>query len=141
MIVSDKVYERKVDALGRAYATGKRKNSVARVWVKSGSGAFTVNGKRVTEYFDERPVFHLSSPLSVLESADKFDVFCTVAGGGFTGQSGAIRHGLSRALVNFDPAFRPALKSAGLLVRDSRVVEPKKYGRLKARKSFPYVKR
>lgn len=135
------VYEKKVDDLGRAYATGKRKTSVARVWIKSGKGAFSVNGERISDYFEERSALHVFEPLNKLDAASQFDVFCTVAGGGFTGQAGAIRHGLSKALMNYDPGYRGVLKSNGLLTRDARIVERKKYGQPGARANFTYVKR
>jgi len=134
--------EPKIDAQGRAYATGRRKNAIARVWVKPGSGKITVNGRDVTEYF-ARPVLRmiLNQCFEVTEREGQFDVTATVTGGGLSGQAGAVRHGLSRALQNYEPALRPALKKAGFLTRDSRVVERKKYGRAKARRSFQFSKR
>ncbi|WP_135077015.1 30S ribosomal protein S9 [Terasakiella sp. SH-1] len=134
--------EPKIDAQGRAYGTGRRKNAVARVWVKPGSGKITVNGRDVAEYF-ARPVLQmiLNQVFEVTEREGQFDVVATVTGGGLSGQAGAVRHGLSRALNNFEPALRPALKSAGFLTRDSRVVERKKYGKAKARRSFQFSKR
>lgn len=134
--------EPKKDSLGRAYATGRRKNAVARVWIKPGSGKTVVNGKELEVYFG-RPVLRmiLQQPFEVAERTGQFDVMCTVNGGGLSGQAGALRHGISRALVNFEPGLRPALKSAGFLTRDSRMVERKKYGRAKARRSFQFSKR
>ena len=134
--------EKKVDKLGRAYATGKRKNAVARVWVKPGKGEITVNGKTFDAYF-ARPVLRmmLNQPFKVTNREGEFDVICTVSGSGLSGQAGAVRHGISKALADFEPALRPALKHAGFLTRDSRVVERKKYGRKKARRSFQFSKR
>ena len=136
------VYEKKVDNLGRAYATGKRKNAVARVWIKPGSGKVTVNSKEF-EIFFARPVLRMivQQPLDATDNRGSFDIHCTVSGGGLSGQAGAIRHGISKALLNFEPQNRAALKSGGFLTRDSRVVERKKYGRAKARKSFQFSKR
>jgi small subunit ribosomal protein S9 len=130
------------DALGRSYATGKRKESVARVWIKPGSGKVTVNGKDMSAYF-ARPVLQmiLGQPFSVAGVEGEFDVMATVKGGGLSGQAGAVKHGISKALQLYDPSMRPALKAAGFLTRDSRVVERKKYGRAKARKSFQFSKR
>ncbi len=130
------------DALGRAYATGKRKDAVARVWIKPGSGKVVVNGKEMAEYF-ARPVLQmiLRQPFSVAGVVDQFDVMATVKGGGLSGQAGAVKHGISRALQLYDPSLRPALKAAGFLTRDSRVVERKKYGKAKARRSFQFSKR
>jgi small subunit ribosomal protein S9 len=134
--------EPKIDALGRAYATGRRKNAIARVWIKAGSGKITVNGRDIEAYF-VRPVLRmiLNQTFEVTDREGAFDVIATVKGGGLSGQAGAVRHGLSRALQNFEPALRPALKKAGFLTRDSRVVERKKYGKAKARKSFQFSKR
>ena len=134
--------EPKIDAQGRAYGTGRRKNAIARVWVKPGSGKITINGRDVADYF-ARPVLQmiLNQVFEVTEREGQFDVVATVTGGGLSGQAGAVRHGLSRALNNFEPALRPALKTAGFLTRDSRVVERKKYGRKKARRSFQFSKR
>lgn len=136
------VHERKVDSQGRAYATGKRKNAVARVWVKPGSGKITVNGRAVETYF-ARPVLRMliNQPFEVSRVEGQFDVLCTVTGGGLSGQAGALRHGISRALTFFDPALRPALKAGGFLTRDPRVVERKKYGKHKARRSTQFSKR
>ncbi len=136
------VREPEVDALGRSYATGRRKNAIARVWVKRGSGKITVNGKDQSVYF-ARPVLRMmiNQPFQVTERGGEFDVFCTVKGGGLSGQAGALRHGIATALTRFEPALRPALKPFGFLTRDSRVVERKKYGRAKARRSFQFSKR
>ena len=136
------VYERKVDAQGRAYATGKRKNAVARVWVKPGSGKIVVNGRALEVYF-ARPVLRMliNQPFQVANRVAQFDVVCTVAGGGLSGQAGAVRHGISRALTFFEPGLRSPLKAGGFLTRDSRVVERKKYGKAKARRSFQFSKR
>jgi len=135
-------HEPKRDALGRSYATGRRKNAVARVWVKPGKGEIMVNGKRVGQYF-ARPVLRMliTQPFLVADRYNQFDVFCTVTGGGLSGQAGAVRHGISRALTNYEPELRSILKVAGFLTRDSRVVERKKYGRAKARRSFQFSKR
>jgi small subunit ribosomal protein S9 len=134
--------EPQIDALGRAYSTGKRKNAVARVWVKRGSGKITVNGKELAAYF-ARPVLQMmvAQPLTVAGRESEFDVICTVEGSGLSGQAGAIRHGLSHALTHFEPGLRAVLKPHGFLTRDSRVVERKKYGRAKARRSFQFSKR
>ncbi len=130
------------DKLGRAYATGKRKNAVARVWVKPGSGKVTVNGKELAAYF-ARPVLQmiLKQAFTVANVEGQFDVMATVVGGGLSGQAGAVKHGVSKALQLYDPSLRPALKAAGFLTRDSRVVERKKYGKRKARRSFQFSKR
>ena len=130
------------DKLGRSYATGKRKDAVARVWVKPGSGKVVVNGKDINAYF-ARPVLQmiLKQPFTVANVEGQFDVFATVAGGGLSGQAGAVKHGISKALQLYEPTLRPALKAAGFLTRDSRVVERKKYGKPKARKSFQFSKR
>jgi small subunit ribosomal protein S9 len=136
------VHVRKVDSLGRSYATGKRKDAVARVWVKAGSGKITVNGKDYTAYF-ARPVLQmiLRQPIVAAARDGQFDIVATVAGGGLSGQAGAVRHGLSKAMTYFEPGLRGALKKGGFLTRDSRVVERKKYGRAKARRSFQFSKR
>ena len=136
------VNEPKIDTLGRSYATGRRKESTARVWVKRGTGKILINGKEMINYF-ARPVLQmqLNFVFDVTERKDQFDVIATVKGGGLSGQAGAVRHGLSRALSLFEPDLRKSLKSAGMLTRDSRVVERKKYGRAKARKSFQFSKR
>jgi small subunit ribosomal protein S9 len=135
-------YVKKVDKFGRAYATGKRKDAVARVWVKPGSGKVTVNTREVEVYF-ARPVLRMmiQQPLVAAARAGQYDVICTVAGGGLSGQAGAVRHGISKALTYFEPDLRGLLKKGGFLTRDSRVVERKKYGRAKARKSFQFSKR
>ncbi|MEM9148483.1 MAG: 30S ribosomal protein S9 [Pseudomonadota bacterium] len=134
--------EPKRDSLGRAYATGKRKDAVARVWVKPGSGKIMVNGKDIGAYF-ARPVLQMviGQPFQVANVSGQFDVMCTVKGGGLSGQAGAVKHGISKALSDYDPELRPALKAAGFLTRDARVVERKKYGRRKARRSFQFSKR
>ena len=136
------VREPQRDALGRAYATGKRKDAVARVWIKPGSGRVTVNGKELNVYF-ARPVLQmiLRQPFQVAGVVDQFDVMATVAGGGLSGQAGAVKHGISKALQLYDPALRGSLKAAGFLTRDARVVERKKYGKRKARRSFQFSKR
>jgi small subunit ribosomal protein S9 len=134
--------EPKIDTLGRAYATGRRKEAVARVWIKPGAGRITVNGREFVTYF-ARPVLRMiiNQPFAVTSRVQHFDVSCTVKGGGLSGQAGAVRHGISRALVAYDPGLRPALKSGGFLTRDDRKVERKKYGRRKARRSFQFSKR
>ncbi len=157
------VYERKVDKHGRAYATGKRKDAIARVWIKPGSGKITIEGttkkrdvrkknrregakasksRDFTEYF-ARPVLQMvvKQPLVAANRETQFDIICTVAGGGLSGQAGAIRHGISKALTHYEPELRGVLKAGGFLTRDSRVVERKKYGRRKARRSFQFSKR
>ena len=130
------------DELGRSYATGKRKDAVARVWIKPGSGKVTVNGKDQDKYF-ARPVLQLilRQPMQIAGVEGEFDVMATVKGGGLTGQAGAVKHGISKALQLYDPSLRGALKAAGFLTRDSRVVERKKYGKRKARRSFQFSKR
>ena len=130
------------DELGRSYATGKRKDAVARVWIKPGSGKVTVNGREMNVYF-ARPVLQmiLRQPFSVAGVEDQFDVQATVKGGGLSGQAGAVKHGISKALQLYDPSLRGALKAAGFLTRDSRVVERKKFGKRKARRSFQFSKR
>ncbi len=130
------------DELGRSYATGKRKDAVARVWIKPGSGIVTVNDRELSVYF-ARPVLQmiLRQPFSVAGVEGLFDVRATVKGGGLSGQAGAVKHGISKALQLYDPSLRPALKAAGFLTRDSRVVERKKYGKRKARRSFQFSKR
>jgi len=132
----------KRDALGRSYATGRRKNAIARVWIKPGRGDIEVNGKQIGTYF-ARPVLRMviTQPFLVADRYNQFDVFCTVVGGGLSGQAGALRHGISRALSLYEPELRGILKVAGFLTRDSRVVERKKYGRAKARRSFQFSKR
>jgi small subunit ribosomal protein S9 len=135
-------YVQKLDKQGRSYATGKRKDAVARVWVKLGSGKITVNNRPVEAYF-ARPVLRMmiQQPLAVSNRQGQYDVVCTVSGGGLSGQAGAVRHGLSIALMRHDPELRGVLKRGGFLTRDSRVVERKKYGRAKARRSFQFSKR
>jgi small subunit ribosomal protein S9 len=132
----------KIDELGRAYATGKRKNAVARVWIKPGTGKITVNGRDIMVYF-ARPVLRmvLGQAFEVAARVDQYDVMCTVTGGGLSGQAGAVRHGISKALTYYEPALRAPLKAAGFLTRDARVVERKKYGKRKARRSFQFSKR
>ncbi len=135
-------YEQKLDKYGRAYATGKRKNAVARVWIKPGSGKITVNGRDIEVYF-ARPVLRmiLQQPLAVTKRAGQYDLVVSVAGGGLSGQAGAVRHGLAKALTHYEPELRSPLKKEGFLTRDSRVVERKKYGKRKARRSFQFSKR
>jgi small subunit ribosomal protein S9 len=132
----------KLDKLGRAYATGKRKNAIARVWIKPGKGMITVNTKDYTQYF-ARPVLQmlLQQPLTAAGRNTQYDIMATVMGGGLSGQAGAVRHGISKALTYFEPELRTVLKKGGFLTRDSRVVERKKYGRMKARRSFQFSKR
>lgn len=134
--------EPKRDQWGRSYATGRRKDAVARVWVKPGKGTITINGKPVGQYF-ARPVLRMliTQPFLVADRYNQFDVNCTVVGGGLSGQAGAVRHGISRALTYYEPDLRTILKAAGFLTRDPRVVERKKYGRAKARRSFQFSKR
>ena len=136
------VYTQKLDAQGRAYATGKRKNAIARVWLKRGSGKIIVNTKDFSAYF-ARPVLQmlLKQPLEKAARASQYDVHATVKGGGLSGQAGAVRHGISKALTYYEPELRAILKPEGFLTRDSRVVERKKYGRIKARRSFQFSKR
>jgi small subunit ribosomal protein S9 len=136
------VREPKIDAQGRAYATGKRKNAVARVWIKPGKGAITINGRDQEVYF-ARPVLRMmiAQPLQVADRLGQFDVVVTVEGSGLSGQAGAVRHGISKALTYYEPALRSVLKPHGFLTRDSRVVERKKYGKAKARRSFQFSKR
>ncbi|MDR3155979.1 MAG: 30S ribosomal protein S9 [Holosporaceae bacterium] len=137
-----KVPERSIDAFGRAYGTGRRKESVARVWVKPGNGRVTVNGRFMSDYFGRSVLQALIlQPFSATNRLGRYDVLCTVRGGGLSGQAGAIRHGISRALVEQEPDLRSLLKSAKMLTRDSRVVERKKYGLMKARRSFQFSKR
>jgi len=134
-------YVKKVDKYGRAYATGKRKDAVARVWIKPGPGKIVVNSREVDIYF-ARPVLRMiQQPLVAAARSGQYDVICTVAGGGLSGQAGAVRHGISKALTNFEPDLRGVLKKGGFLTRDSRTVERKKYGRAKARRSFQFSKR
>jgi len=133
---------KKVDAMGRAYSTGKRKSSIARVWIKPGNGVITVNGRKEEIYFSSKSHrLLLNQPLISSNRKTEVDIVCTVKGGGLSGQAGAIRHGISKALVNFDPELRKELKKQGFLTRDSRVVERKKYGKAKARRSYQFSKR
>ena len=134
--------EQELDAQGRAYATGRRKDAVARVWLKPGSGKITVNGRDQEVYF-ARPTLRLviNQPFQIAERSEQYDVVATVKGGGLSGQAGAVKHGISQALTRFEPKLRAAVKAAGFLTRDSRVVERKKYGRAKARRSFQFSKR
>ena len=136
------VHVQKLDKQGRAYATGKRKNAVARVWIKPGKGKTSVNGKALDVYF-ARPVLRmiLNQPLVVANRLSQYDVTVTVAGGGLSGQAGAVRHGIAKALTYYEPELRSPLKKEGFLTRDSRVVERKKYGHKKARRSFQFSKR
>lgn len=134
--------EPKIDKLGRAYATGRRKDAVARVWIKKGSGNVTVNGRDQDVYFARKTQqLILNQPFLITSSAGHYDVICTVKGGGLSGQAGAVRHGISRALENFDPDLRPSLKKAGMLTRDARIVERKKVGKHKARRTKQWAKR
>ena len=132
----------KRDEQGRSYATGKRKDAVARVWIKPGAGKITVNGREFERYF-VRPVLRMviHQPFEAADRKDQFDVTCTVKGGGLSGQAGAVRHGISKALTLYEPELRPVLKKGGFLTRDARVVERKKYGKAKARRSFQFSKR
>ncbi len=136
------VYVQKLDKLGRAYATGKRKDAVARVWIKPGSGKITVNNRALDVYF-ARPVLRmlLNQPLVAAGRVDQYDIMVSCNGGGLSGQAGAVRHGISRALTFYEPELRGVLKKGGFLTRDSRVVERKKYGKAKARRSFQFSKR
>lgn len=134
--------EPKVDSLGRAYATGRRKDAVARVWIKPGTGKVVVNGKDQTDFFSRQTHrLILNQPFLVVDRVGKFDVMATVKGGGLSGQAGAVRHGISRALENFEPTLRPALKKAGMMTRDDRIVERKKVGKHKARRTKQWAKR
>ncbi len=136
------IHVQKLDSLGRAYATGKRKNAIARVWIRPGKGQTTVNGKALDVYF-ARPVLRMiiNQPLVIANRLTQYDLSITVAGGGLSGQAGAVRHGLAKALTYYEPDLRPSLKKEGFLTRDSRVVERKKYGHKKARRSFQFSKR
>src|SRR6266478_9457936 len=135
-------YIQKLDKQGRAYATGKRKDAVARVWVKPGAGKIEINTRAIEVYF-ARPVLRMliQQPLVATNRNGQYDVVCTVSGGGLSGQAGAVRHGISKALMNYEPDLRGALKRGGFITRDARVVERKKYGRAKARRSFQFSKR
>jgi small subunit ribosomal protein S9 len=133
---------KKVDAQGRSYGTGRRKDAVARVWLKPGSGRVVVNGRDQAVYFARQTQrLVLNQPFLIINATGRYDVMCTVKGGGLSGQAGAVRHGISRALENFDPEYRPALKKAGMLTRDSRIVERKKVGKHKARRTKQWAKR
>ena len=134
--------EQQIDAQGRAYATGKRKNAIARVWIKRGAGKIVVNGKEYSKYF-ARPVLQmlLQQPIKIAARDAQYDVMATVVGGGLSGQAGAVRHGISKALTYFEPELRGVLKKGGFLTRDSRVVERKKFGKMKARRSYQFSKR
>ena len=133
---------KKLDSLGRSYSTGKRKSSIARVWLKRGSGLVKINGKEENKYFSSKSHrILLNQPLVLAQRKSEIDIICTVVGGGLSGQAGAIRHGIARALVKFEPDLRKNLKSKGLLTRDSRIVERKKYGKAKARRSYQFSKR
>ena len=135
-------YEQKLDAHGRAYATGKSKDAVARVWLKPGTGKISINGKEYEAYFG-RPVLQMliHQPIKAANRDGQYDIVATVTGGGLSGQAGAVRHGISKALTHYEPTLRPVLKKGGFLTRDSRVVERKKYGKAKARRSFQFSKR
>ncbi len=139
---SDSPLGPKIDEFGRAYATGRRKDAIARVWIKPGAGRVTVNGREFETYFARATLrMVINQPFEVADRKDQFDVICTVTGGGLSGQAGAVRHGITRAMVNYEPGLRPVLKKHGFLTRDPRVVERKKYGRAKARRSFQFSKR
>ena len=139
---SEDVNEKKLDSLGRAYSTGKRKSSIARVWLKRGSGLVKINGKEENKYFSSKSHrILINQPLVLSQRKSEIDSMCTVVGGGLSGQAGAIRHGIARALVKFEPDLRKNLKSKGFLTRDSRIVERKKYGKAKARRSYQFSKR
>ena len=140
--ISEDTNEKKLDSLGRSYSTGKRKSSIARVWLKRGSGSVKINGKEENKYFSSKSHrILLNQPLVLSQRKSEIDIVCTVLGGGLSGQAGAIRHGIARALVKFEPDLRKNLKSKGLLTRDSRIVERKKYGKAKARRSYQFSKR
>lgn len=140
--MSEEKVETKVDSFGRTYGTGRRKESVARVWIKPGNGEILVNGRQMREYFSRSVLQTLVlQPFTIADRLGRYDVMCTVRGGGLSGQAGAVRHGISRALVDYEPDLRPALKAEGMMTRDSRTVERKKYGLMKARRSFQFSKR
>jgi len=140
--MSEEKVESKVDSFGRTYGTGRRKESVARVWLKPGNGEITVNGREMADYFGRSVLQTLVlQPFSIADRLGRYDVFCTVRGGGLSGQAGAVRHGISRALVDYEPELRSVLKAEGMMTRDSRTVERKKYGLMKARRSFQFSKR
>ena len=138
----NEINESNLDSKNRSYATGKRKNSIARVWLKKGEGKISINGKTLDKYFT-RPVLQMivNQPLETIQSTGSYDIMATVSGGGLSGQAGAIRHGISKALTFYDSELRPALKKVGFLTRDSRVVERKKAGLAKARRSYQFSKR
>ena len=140
--ISEVIKEVKLDNKQRVYATGKRKNSIARVWLKRGSGSISVNGKTLDNYF-ARPVLQMivNQPLNIINGEESYEIMATVRGGGLSGQAGAIRHGISKALSLYDSSLRPALKKVGFITRDSRVVERKKSGLAKARRSYQFSKR
>ncbi len=141
-MMSEEKLESKVDSFGRTYGTGRRKESVARVWLKPGNGEIVVNGRRMSDYFGRSVLQTLVlQPFSIADRLGRYDVFCTVRGGGLSGQAGAVRHGISRALVDYEPDLRSVLKAEGMMTRDSRTVERKKYGLMKARRSFQFSKR
>ncbi len=136
------IREPKIDSLGRSYATGKRKNAIARVWVKRGSGKITIKGKDQSVYFARKVLrMMIGQPLTVAQRETEYDVMCTVSGSGLSGQAGAVRHGIAKALSDYEPSLRPLMRTEGFLTRDSRVVERKKYGRKKARARFQFSKR
>ena len=140
--MSEENVQSKVDSLGRTYGTGRRKESVARVWLKPGKGQIMVNGRNMAEYFSRSVLQTLVlQPFTLANRLGRYDVFCTIRGGGLSGQAGALRHGISRALVDYEPELRSVLKAAGMMTRDSRSVERKKYGLMKARRSFQFSKR
>ncbi len=140
--MSEENVQSKIDSFGRAYGTGRRKESVARVWIKPGNGDIQVNGRRMVDYFSRSVLQTLVlRPFSISNRLGRYDVICTVRGGGLSGQAGAVRHGISRALVDYEPDLRSVLKAEGLMTRDSRTVERKKYGLMKARRSFQFSKR
>ena len=138
----NEIKETNLDSKDRSYATGKRKNSIARVWLKKGEGKISINGKSLDKYFT-RPVLQMivNQPLETIQSTGTYDIMATVSGGGLSGQAGALRHGISKALTFYDSELRPALKKVGFLTRDSRVVERKKAGLAKARRSYQFSKR
>jgi len=140
--IDSNIKQPSLDNKNRSYATGKRKNSIARVWLKKGEGNISINGKKIKDYF-ARPVLQMivNQPLEVIQSTSGYDIIATVKGGGLSGQAGALRHGISKALSLYDIGFRPALKKVGFLTRDSRVVERKKSGLAKARRSYQFSKR
>ena len=140
--ISEDTNEKRLDSLGSSYSTGKRKSSIARVWLKRGTGLVKINGKEENKYFSSKSHrILLNQPLVLSQRKSEIDIICTVLGGGLSGQAGAIRHGIARALVKFEPDLRKNLKSKGLLTRDSRIVERKKYGKAKARRSYQFSKR